>query len=103
MSKLQDIKPKKVTVNINGVEKELKFDLNAFANIEEQLCTSIPNAFSMLEAGSMKAMRVFLWAGLLHQDKNLDIEEVGKISSLEGIMDSLGLAIEASMPKDNNE
>lgn len=103
MSTLENIRPKKVTVNFNGIEKELKFDLNAYANIEEQLCTPIPNAFAMLEAGSMKAMRAFLWAGLLHQDKNLSIDEIGKISNFEGIMDSLSEAIEASMPKDENE
>jgi hypothetical protein len=103
MSTLEDIKLKKVTVNIDGVEKELRFDLNAYANIEEHLCAPIPNAFSMLEAGSMKAMRAFLWAGLLHENKTLDIEEVGRLTSLEGIMEALSEAIEASMPKDDNE
>jgi len=100
MSTLQDIKPKKVTVNINGTKKELKFDLNAYAEIEDKLCTPIPNAFALLESGSMKAMRAFLWGGLLHQDKNLKIEEIGKLESFEGIMDVISEAIEVSMPKD---
>jgi hypothetical protein len=103
MSTLEDIKLKKVTVNIEGTEKELRFDLNAYANIEEQLCTPIPNAFAMLDSGSLKAMRAFIWAGLLHQDKNLKIEEIGQITNLEGIMDAVSQAIEASMPKGENE
>lgn len=103
MTTIEDIKPKKVTVKINGVEKELKFDLNAYANIEEHLCVPIPNAFALLESGSMKAVRAFLWAGLVHQDKNLKVEEVGQIANFEGIVDAIGEAIESSMPKGSDD
>ena len=99
MTNLEDIKQKKVTVNINGVEKELLFNLNAYANIEEHLGTSIPNAFKMVDSGSIKAIRAFIWAGLLHNDKNLSIEEVGSITSIEGLIDAISEAVEVSMPE----
>lgn len=103
MSTLQDIKPTKVTVNINGEDKELKFNLNAYANIEEELCLAMPDAFNLLYSGSMKAMRIFLWAGLLHLDKNINMEQVGEIDNFEGLMDSLNTAIDASMPKSSED
>ena len=103
MSTLEDIKSKKITVNIDGAEKELKFDLNAYAAIEDNLCIPIPNAFALLDSGSLKAVRAFLWAGLLHQNKNLSIEEVGKMDDFEGIMDSLQAAIDISMPKSDED
>ena len=103
MSTLQDIKPKKVIVNINGKEKELKFNLNAYAAVEDHLCIPIPNALALLDSGSLKAVRAFLWAGLLHQDNNVTIEEVGNIENFEGIMEPLSEAIEISLPRSNED
>ncbi len=103
MSALEDIRQKNITVNINGTDKELKFNLNAYASIEEELCVPMPDAFELLYGGSMKAMKVFLWAGLLHLDRNINMDEVGKIDNFEGIIESIHEAVEKSLPSSNDD
>lgn len=100
MGNLKDIKPRSIKVQMDK-ERVLKFDLNAFAELED-VVGSIPELFRKLETGSLKAIRAFLWAGLLHEDKSLTIEHVGSLidfQGLENISKQLQLALGDSLPE----
>lgn len=112
MSNLEDVKPEKIFVNLNGKDLELIYDLNAFAELEEVYGT-VDQAMEAMEKGSVKAIRVMLWAGLVHNflvlnDKGMVVKyditphTVGawlNPASLEDISQQLGRALVASLPK----
>lgn len=82
-------------------ERVLKFDLNAFCELEE-IFGDIDNAFEALDRGSIKAIRALLYAALKSDDYSLTLEKVGEIISgvegLEGITNTLLSAFTDSQP-----
>lgn len=67
-----------VDVEVGGEQRRLRFDLNALAEIEDRLqLDGITEVFGRLEKGSIKTLRVLLWAGLLHEAPDLTEREVG--------------------------
>ena len=101
MSNVNQIRPKasKITL-LDGVEHTLWYSLNAMADLEEEYGT-VEKAFEALSAGSMKAVRFLLWAGLQHEDKPLTVQQVGNLIDLELMADlkeKMGDAFENSMP-----
>lgn len=76
MAGIKDVRSKPVSVMLDK-ERHLRFDLNAFAEIEE-LYGSVDDAMAALEKGSIKALRAILWAGLIHEE--LDGNENPKIT-----------------------
>ena len=105
MSNLRDAKPRVKTITLNdGVEREIRFTLNAMAELEDRY-GSVDAAFKALDSGSIKAARCVLWAGLLDGDENITEQQVGKlidISLMNSIMENLGKALGEDMP-DNDE
>ena len=101
MAKLNDVKPKTAKITLSdGVEREMKFTLNAMAELEDRY-GSIDAAFEALNNNSIKAVRLVLWAGLMHLDEGLTEQQVGKlidIACLNRIMDDLNAAMEEDMP-----
>ena len=101
MSNLRDAKPRVKTITLNdGVEREIRFTLNAMAELEERY-GSVDAAFAALNTGSVKAVRCLLWAGMIDTDENLTEQQVGKlidIDCLNRIMDDLNAAMEEDMP-----
>lgn len=106
MSNLKDVKPRVKTITLNdGVEREIKFTLNAMAELEERY-GSIDAAFKKLDEGSIKAARVVLWAGLMHTDENLTEMQVGNLidlACLGKIMESMTSALNEDMPDAKGE
>lgn len=101
MSNLADVKSKenKITL-LDGVERTLKFDLNAMAELEDKY-GSVDAAFEQLDKNSIKALRFILWAGLMHEDENLTERKVGSlidINYMQSLMGSLNKAFESDMP-----
>lgn len=101
MSNLADVKSKTVKITLNdGVERTLKFTLNALAELEDKF-GSVQAAFDKLEKEkSMKALRTILWAGFLHESPNLTEHEVGNlidIAYMAKLEESLGAAFESDM------
>lgn len=99
MSNLTDIRPRPVQVLLDK-ERELLFDLNAFACLEEEY-GSLDEVFDALGKGRIKALRAVIWAGLLHEDEKLTPRDVGKLLSLASLEDMMGLvnkAITQSIP-----
>ena len=102
MSNLREVKPKAKTITLNdGVEREIKFTLNAMAELEDRY-GSVQAAFDALEQNSIKAARFILWAGLMHnEEENLTEKQVGNlidINTLQSIMDTMGEALAEDNP-----
>lgn len=79
MAQLQNIREidQRVSVGVLGSkERSLKFDLNAFAELEKRF-GSVDDAMKELEKGSMQAIRMILWAGLIHEEAVVD-EDTGE-------------------------
>lgn len=105
MSNLRDAKPRVKTITLNdGVEREIRFTLNAMAELEDRY-GSVDAAFKALDSGSIKAARCVLWAGLLDGDETLTEQQVGKLIDIEcmqNIMDKLASALGEDMPENND-
>lgn len=101
MSNVQDVKNKVVKIKLNdGVERELKYDLNAMAEMEDRY-GSVDAAFEALDSNSIKAVRFILWVGLIHEDPSLTEQKVGSLIDmqyLQELMGTLGEAFSADMP-----
>lgn len=101
MSNIVDIKPKAAKVVLNGTERNLKFDLNAFAELEE-IYGSIDAAMQAMEKGSIKSIRTLIWAGLIHEDEKLTEKQVGSwiaLRDLEPMTIALKNAMETALPQ----
>jgi hypothetical protein len=64
-------KPEEVIINLNDTNYVLKYDLNAFAELEKRY-GNIDAAMEALEKGSVTAVKYVLWAGLIHSCAVLD-------------------------------
>lgn len=95
-----DIKLKPVKVKLDK-ERNLKYDFNAFAEIEEKFGT-VQKALDELNKQKMRAIRTILWAGLIHEDEKLTERQVGAMFTLGDIgeiVSPLMEAITAALPK----
>jgi hypothetical protein len=72
-----------IEVELGGKVRHIRYTMNALAEIEDNL--GVP--LSEMESVKMtiKNVRVILWAGLIHEDKTLTIEEVGDMVDLENM------------------
>jgi hypothetical protein len=101
MSNVNNVKSKTTPITLSdGVKRELKFTLNALAEMEDKY-GSVEEAFKALEKNSIKAIRFVLWAGLLHTDENLTEQQVGNlidVQCMEEIMSQVSTALNNDMP-----
>lgn len=82
--------------------RNLRFDVNALADLEDRAKAGIAQLFSEERIG-LNALRLMLWAGLKHEDRTLTVERVGdmlseylsKGGSLEEVTQILSEAVEA--------
>ncbi len=104
MANVDKVKRKPVTIDIgDGKNRTLKYTLNSFATMEEEY-GSVDEAVQAMEKGSIKAIRLMLWAGLVHEDSDLTPEYVGnqiEISDLETIAEKMNSVIAADMPDED--
>jgi hypothetical protein len=101
VANLKDVKSKPVKITLtDGVERTLRFTLNAMAELEDKY-GSVDAAFAKLDEGSIKAVRFILWAGLIHEDPDLTEQQVGNlidIQYMQELMSSVGDALDSDMP-----
>jgi hypothetical protein len=95
MSNVADIKTDGVEVILSGQQHVIKFDLNAFAELEEKFGT-IDKAMEVLQNGSIKGIRMLLLYGLLHEDENLTERQVGAMVGINDLQ-ALTVAITKSL------
>lgn len=107
MANLREVKPRVKTITLNdGVEREIKFTLNAMAELEDKY-GSVDAAFKKLDEGSIKAARFIMWAGFLHlEDESLTEKRVGNLidlDCLQDIMASMSAALGEDLPQPDND
>ncbi|MFD1675406.1 hypothetical protein [Alicyclobacillus fodiniaquatilis] len=98
-----DVKLKPIPVELDK-KRNLKFDMNAYAELEEKFGT-VQAALDLLNKQQFKATRFLLWAGLQHEDENLTEHQVGAMVSpadLAHISEPLMQAIMDSLPKEDD-
>lgn len=79
-------------------KRKLRYDFNAMCELEDVLGRPLQELSD--KNLRMKDMRAMLWAGLLHQDPDLDILEVGNLideaESMQYVAEKVAEAIELS-------
>lgn len=94
---------KKYTINLDR-ERELRYDLNAMCAYEDATGKS---AFAVGDGGIKASdVRALLWSCLIHEDKSLTQEDIGKYintKNLGSITDSLNRLISDSVKVSNDE
>lgn len=95
-----------VEVELDGI-KILKYNTNALVAIEEAMDVHVDEIGMVLAAGvGIKDIRKLLWAGLLHADKKLTLDEVGDmmdIADAEIYGEAVSKALGAAFGIDPNE
>jgi hypothetical protein len=100
MSNLDVIKIKAVPVMLDK-ERNIRFDLNAFAELEEATGRTLTESIDDIGKGSLKTVRVVLWAGLVWEDETLTEQIVGAnigMHNLAEVTEALTQAISAALP-----
>ena len=82
---------KKVTLD---KERTLKFDFNSFVAMES-VGVNLQDLGKEDSGRQMTAIRALLWAGLLHEDKDLTIDEVGAMITFDNMEYVMGIVGEA--------
>lgn len=114
MSNALNLKTPLTTVNLGGKDRTIKFDLNAYAELELKY-GSVEKAMDALQTGSVSALRNILWAGLIHSEAVFD-QTTGDVvsyaitpyqvgswiepSDMQAVSTSLSEAIIATLPLD---
>jgi len=89
----------KVLIKLNDKEYELRYDFNAFIEIEEALKTNIANLGNVVVG--LRNIRVLIWAGILHQYPDIKESDIGrlmKITELKYYQDKFFEAFKLAIP-----
>ena len=103
MTELQDIslKEQKVEIEIGGKTRTLLYDMFAFAELEKEY-GDLAGVQAALGMGSIKSIMTMLRAGLLHEDENITIKEIGhgmNLRNLQDVVEKITIAIVNSLPQ----
>jgi hypothetical protein len=107
-----------VKIVLGDKEREIKFDLNAFAELEKKFGT-VDNAMQKMQSGGMGSIKVILWVGLIHEEvKDID-EDTGEptgynitpyqvgswitMGNMEEVSAKLTIAMTAGLPEQKLE
>lgn len=106
MANVKKVKRKPTEIELgDGVVRTIKYTLNSFAEMEDRY-GDVDAAIEKMSAGSVKAIRLILWAGLLHNDEKLTEEQVGSLIELDDIQylsDKMNEAMDADLPDKKEE
>ncbi len=72
---------KDYTIELGGETRRLRYNMNAISVVEDSFGIRI-DEFDQVDLG-MKELRTMLWAGLLHEDRNLEEWAVGELVDRE--------------------
>ncbi len=79
---MKNTKRGQVTISLDK-ERTLFYDLNALVALEEHGI----DVAKIGEGVKMSQIRGILWAGLIHEDKELTLEEVGSMVTTDNLQD----------------
>lgn len=80
--------------------RTILLSFNAFVLVEEVTGKSMLSG--QLDLTSLRAIRAIMWAGLVHEDPALTLEQVGDLIEDYGIaksMEDIGAAIQVALPE----
>lgn len=95
------VRIKAIPVVLGEKQYHLRYDLNAFAILEDYYPT-VDECLNALSKGSIKALRAVLYAGLAHEDPDLTPEKVGEmltLADLPALGEQLTQALIGAMPE----
>ena len=104
MSHVNEIKIKPIPIVLDK-PRTIVFDLNSFAELEESY-GSVQAVLDEMAKGSIKALRLLLWAGLVHEQDNLTPKDVGRLiqfGDVPKLTDLLNGALEKAQPSPEEE
>lgn len=104
-SNLNAVRSANAKLELGGVEYNIRYDLNAFAEIEDTH-GSITELLAKMEKGSIKAIRAMVWAGLQCNGHCPTEKEVGSLIGLNDIAKvtfAIQSALTAALPETNEE
>lgn len=91
-----------IPIELGGKTRHIRYTFNALVTLEDELGIPISEIGEIMSGSvSLKNLRRLIWAGLIHEDKDLTQEEVGEFLSLADITeiaDKLARAFEAALP-----
>lgn len=111
MAKLANVRKMEPVKIMLDKEREVKFDLNAFAELEKKF-GSVDEAMQKMQSGGMTSIKTILWVGLIHDEAILgeDGEPIGynitpyqvggwiTMGNLSEVSDCLTRAMSADLP-----
>lgn len=101
MSKLTLVKPQGVILQLGEVEYNLVYDFNSFAELEKEF-GSIQRAFEVLSSPKMADVLLIVKAGLISNEKQITIQELGSYltpNNLGEVMSLINEAMNIAMPQ----
>lgn len=104
MSHVDEIKIKPIPIVLDK-PRTIVFDLNSFAELEEHY-GSVQAVLDEMAKGSIKALRLLLWAGLVHEQEDLTPKDVGRLiqfGDIPKLTDLLNSALEKAQPSPEEE
>lgn len=95
-----------IPIELGGKTRHLRFTFNSLVAIEEALGRPISEIGNIMSGSvSVKDIRALIWAGLIHEDKELTQEQVGEwldMSAMVTISGKLAEAFEAAFPDEKD-
>jgi len=105
LSNLKEIRVKEVGLILDK-ERHLRYDMNALAIIQDKYGDILAALDKMMGKNlDVRALTTLLWAGLIHEDMELEEKYVGSLIPIGGLQDIQELlldALGASLPETKN-
>lgn len=98
--KSNSIRLKMVPIELDK-NRNLKYDMNAFSYLED-VFGGIEEALVALQSGKVKAVLEVLKAGLLHEDPEVTLQQIGSgfgIGEMHTVADKINDALGMSLPE----
>jgi hypothetical protein len=90
---------KGVPVKLGGKSRLLRYTNRAFVRLEEEMGLSLGQVGERVSGGSIKATAAMVWAGLLHADPALELDDVVDmlpLGDLSPVAEAVGKALSAA-------
>ena len=102
--KSNSVRLKLVPIDLDK-NRNLKYDMNAFSYLED-VFGGIEEALTALQSGKVKAVLEVLKAGLLHEDPEVTIQQIGSgfgIGDFGAVADKINDALGMSLPEQDEK
>lgn len=84
-----------VTAQTQAGEVRLQYSINALCEIEDRAGLSLQEFMAQVEAGHMKALRLFIWGGMVQHQPAVQISDAGALADELGLQEAVKLCKQA--------